>query len=61
MSYTDGGLKAADRRDRLVYVLSQINVAGGDVPMHSDEESDEEEEASPFFLFKALAYLVNRK
>ena len=34
--------QAADRRDRLIYVLSQINAARGDDSMHVDEESSEE-------------------
>jgi U4/U6 small nuclear ribonucleoprotein PRP4 len=34
--------QAADRRDRLIYVLSQINAARGDDAMHVDEESSEE-------------------
>jgi hypothetical protein len=31
--------QAADRRDRLIYVLSQINAARGDDAMYVDEES----------------------
>ncbi|KAJ8695232.1 hypothetical protein PTI98_007843 [Pleurotus ostreatus] len=43
------GERAADRRDRLIYVLSQINAARGDDAMavdddSSSESSDEEEE-----------------
>ena len=37
-------LQAADRRDRLIYVLSQINAARGDDSMHVDEESSDENE-----------------
>ena len=37
-------LQAADRRDRLIYVLSQINAARGDDAMHVDEESSDESE-----------------
>ena len=37
-------LQAADRRDRLIYVLSQINAARGDDSMHVDEESSDESE-----------------
>ena len=37
-------LQAADRRDRLIYVLSQINAARGDDTMAVDEESSEESE-----------------
>jgi hypothetical protein len=35
--------QAADRRDRLIYVLSQINAARGDDGMAVDEASDEDE------------------
>ncbi|EIN05998.1 U4/U6 snRNP-specific spliceosomal protein [Punctularia strigosozonata HHB-11173 SS5] len=42
------GERAADRRDRLIYVLSQINAARGDDAIGADEElteeSDEEEQ-----------------
>ena len=38
-------LKAADRRDRLIYVLSQINAARGDGTAELEESSSEEEEA----------------
>jgi hypothetical protein len=38
-------LKAADRRDRLIYVLSQINAARGDGAAEIEESSSEEEEA----------------
>jgi len=45
-------LQAADRRDRLIYVLSQINAARGDDAMHVDEKSsDESEEEVCVFLF----------
>ena len=37
-------LQAADRRDRLIYVLSQINAARGEDAMHVDESSDDSEE-----------------
>lgn len=42
-------LKAADRRDRLIYVLSQINAARGDDAMQVEEESsdDSEDEVRP--------------
>src|SRR4051794_125785 len=36
---TASSIQAADRRDRLIYVLSQINAARGDDAMHVDEES----------------------
>ena len=46
--------KAADRRDRLIYVLSQINAARSDGGAEIEESSSEEEEAeaevSPFFF-----------
>jgi U4/U6 small nuclear ribonucleoprotein PRP4 len=38
-------LKAADRRDRLIYVLSQINAARGEGTAEAEESSSEEEEA----------------
>lgn len=38
-------LKAADRRDRLIYVLSQINAARGEGAAEVEESSSEEEEA----------------
>lgn len=38
-------LKAADRRDRLIYVLSQINAARGEGTAEVEESSSEEEEA----------------
>jgi hypothetical protein len=34
--------QAADRRDRLIYVLSQINAARGDDAMQVEEESSDE-------------------
>jgi len=37
-------VQAADRRDRLIYVLSQINAARGDDAMQVEEESSESEE-----------------
>ena len=37
-------LKAADRRDRLIYVLSQINAARGEDAVEVEESSSEEEE-----------------
>ena len=36
--------QAADRRDRLIYVLSQINAARGDDGMQMEVESDSESE-----------------
>lgn len=43
-------LQAADRRDRLIYVLSQINAARGDDAMEVDEEDEDESEAEVCFL-----------
>lgn len=36
--------QAADRRDRLIYVLSQINAARGDDAMQVDDDSSEDSE-----------------
>ena len=36
-------MQAADRRDRLIYVLSQINAARGDDAMQVDEDESSEE------------------
>lgn len=36
-------LQAADRRDRLIYVLSQINAARGEDALPIESESSEEE------------------
>lgn len=38
----DYSSQAADRRDRLIYVLSQINAARGDDAMHIDDESSDD-------------------
>ncbi|KAJ3839699.1 U4/U6 snRNP-specific spliceosomal protein [Lentinula raphanica] len=58
------GERPADRRDRLIYVLSQINHARGDDAMHVDEdssdESDEEEE-SEFYTPGSLELLEARR
>ena len=45
MSFGSYALKAADRRDRLIYVLSQINAARGEGTVEAEESSSEEEEA----------------
>ncbi|KAG6844772.1 hypothetical protein H0H87_003890 [Tephrocybe sp. NHM501043] len=42
------GERAADRRDRLIYVLSQINAARGDDAMHVDEDSSSESDEEKF-------------
>ncbi|KAK7015311.1 WD40-repeat-containing domain protein [Favolaschia claudopus] len=53
---------AADRRDRLIYVTSQINAARGDDPMHVDEESsDSEEEEEEFYSPGSLELLEARR
>ncbi|KAF8202170.1 U4/U6 snRNP-specific spliceosomal protein [Pholiota molesta] len=49
------GERAADRRDRLIYVLSQINAARGDDAMHVDEES------SKFYTPGSLELLEARR
>jgi len=54
-------IQAADRRDRLIYVLSQINAARGDDAMHVDEEpSDESEEdvCTSLICFNVTTYPV---
>ncbi|KAF5387298.1 hypothetical protein D9757_005758 [Collybiopsis confluens] len=59
------GERPADRRDRLKYVLSQINAARGDDVMQVDEESsddsDEEEEESEFYTPGSLELLEARR
>ncbi|KAH9479380.1 U4/U6 small nuclear ribonucleoprotein Prp4 [Psilocybe cubensis] len=57
------GERAADRRDRLIYVLSQINAARGDDAMHVDEESsdDSEEEEEEFYSPGSLELLEARR
>ena len=60
-------LQAADRRDRLTYVLSQINAARGDDSMYVDEESSGESEEevrvvrSSRWPFNTLNELVGRR
>ena len=50
--------QAADRRDRLIYVLSQINAARGDEAMPVEEESSEEsEEEVRVFLHLGVSFL----
>jgi U4/U6 small nuclear ribonucleoprotein PRP4 len=55
--------QAADRRDRLIYVLSQIKAARGDDGMQVDEESSEssEEEVEEFFTEGSLELLEARR
>ncbi|TFK65587.1 U4/U6 snRNP-specific spliceosomal protein [Pluteus cervinus] len=56
------GERAADRRDRLIYVLSQINAARGDDAMHVDESSSEsEEEEEEFYSPGSLELLEARR
>ncbi|KAF8906296.1 WD40-repeat-containing domain protein [Gymnopilus junonius] len=56
------GERAADRRDRLIYVLSQINAARGDEAMHVEEESSEsEEEEEEFYSPGSLELLEARR
>ncbi|GLB41923.1 putative pre-mRNA processing factor 4 (PRP4) like [Lyophyllum shimeji] len=57
------GERAADRRDRLIYVLSQINAARGDDAMHVDEESvsESDEEEEEFYTPGSLELLDARR
>ncbi|KAJ7252792.1 U4/U6 snRNP-specific spliceosomal protein [Mycena haematopus] len=56
------GERAADRRDRLIYVTSQINAARGDDPMQVDEESsDSDEEEEEFYSPGSLELLEARR
>ncbi|KAJ6518800.1 U4/U6 snRNP-specific spliceosomal protein [Mycena sanguinolenta] len=56
------GERAADRRDRLIYVTSQINAARGDDPMQVDEESsDSDEEEEEFYSPGSLELLDARR
>ncbi|KAF8074852.1 U4/U6 snRNP-specific spliceosomal protein [Lyophyllum atratum] len=57
------GERAADRRDRLIYVLSQINAARGDDAMHVDEESvsESDEEEEEFYSPGSLELLEARR
>ncbi|KAI0788751.1 WD40-repeat-containing domain protein [Abortiporus biennis] len=57
------GERAADRRDRLIYVLSQINAARGDEAMQVEEESSEEseEEEEEFYSPGSLELLESRR
>ncbi|KIJ55273.1 hypothetical protein M422DRAFT_151784 [Sphaerobolus stellatus SS14] len=58
------GERAADRRDRLIYVLSQINAArgeeGGSIVAESDSE-DSEEEQEEFYTPGSLELLEARR
>lgn len=57
------GERAADRRDRLIYVLSQINAARGEDAMPVDESSSEEseEEVEEFYSPGSLELLEARR
>ncbi|TFY57871.1 hypothetical protein EVJ58_g6757 [Rhodofomes roseus] len=58
------GERAADRRDRLIYVLSQINAARGDDAMQVDEEEsseESEEDVEEFYTPGALELLGARR
>ncbi|KAF8159448.1 U4/U6 snRNP-specific spliceosomal protein [Crassisporium funariophilum] len=57
------GERAADRRDRLIYVLSQIKAARGDDAMHVDDYSsdDSEEEEEEFYSPGTLELLEARR
>ncbi|KAF9006147.1 U4/U6 snRNP-specific spliceosomal protein [Cyathus striatus] len=57
------GERAADRRDRLIYVLSQIKAARGDDAMQIDDESDEssEEEEEEFYTEGSVDLLEARR
>ncbi|KIL69257.1 hypothetical protein M378DRAFT_157509 [Amanita muscaria Koide BX008] len=56
------GERAADRRDRLIYVLSQINAARGDEAMQVEEESESsEEEEEEFYSLGSLELLEARR
>ncbi|KZT37918.1 U4/U6 snRNP-specific spliceosomal protein [Sistotremastrum suecicum HHB10207 ss-3] len=56
------GERAADRRERLIYVLSQISAAKGDVEME-DETSDEseDEKVEEFYTPGSLPLLESRR
>ncbi|PPQ98243.1 hypothetical protein CVT26_003414 [Gymnopilus dilepis] len=56
------GERAADRRDRLIYVLSQINAARGEEAMQVEEESEESEaEEEEFYSPGSLELLEARR
>ncbi|KAF8634572.1 hypothetical protein AX17_004162 [Amanita inopinata Kibby_2008] len=56
------GERAADRRDRLIYVLSQITAARGDETMQVEEEEEsEEEEEEEFYSPGSLELLDARR
>ncbi|KAK7061013.1 hypothetical protein VNI00_000748 [Paramarasmius palmivorus] len=58
------GERAADRRDRLIYVLSQINAARGDDyegPLEESSEESEEEQEEEFYSPGSLELLEARR
>ncbi|TRM57954.1 WD40-repeat-containing domain protein [Schizophyllum amplum] len=57
------GERAADRRDRLIYVLSQINAARGDegMAMEVESESESEDEEEEFYSPGSLELLEARR
>ncbi|KAH6915982.1 U4/U6 snRNP-specific spliceosomal protein [Coprinopsis sp. MPI-PUGE-AT-0042] len=59
------GERAADRRDRLIYVLSQINAAKGDEGMDVDEESEsddsDDDDEQEFYSPGSLELLESRR
>ncbi|KAG9313055.1 WD40-repeat-containing domain protein [Chiua virens] len=55
------GERAADRRDRLIYVLSQINAARGEELQMEEEDSSESEEEEEFYTEGSLELLQARR
>ncbi|KAJ3540086.1 hypothetical protein NMY22_g4452 [Coprinellus aureogranulatus] len=57
------GERAADRRDRLIYVLSQINAARGEdaMPVDSDSSDESEDEQEEFYTPGSLELLEARR
>ncbi|KAG1807889.1 WD40-repeat-containing domain protein [Suillus variegatus] len=56
------GERAADRRDRLIYVLSQINAArGDDHPIEEASSEESEEEGEEFYTEGSLELLQARR
>ncbi|EKM81757.1 hypothetical protein AGABI1DRAFT_35377 [Agaricus bisporus var. burnettii JB137-S8] len=57
------GERAADRRDRLIYVLSQINAARGEdaLPIESESSEEESEDEEEFYTPGSLELLEARR
>ncbi|KIK93521.1 hypothetical protein PAXRUDRAFT_510004 [Paxillus rubicundulus Ve08.2h10] len=55
------GERAADRRDRLIYVLSQINAARGEEMQMDEESSSESEDEEEFYTEGSLELLQARR